>query len=116
MKAVLEAEAAGDEDARLAVEVYLHRLRGEIARMAAALGGLDVLVFTGGVGERSAPIRARAADGLGFLGIGLDRARNAAPELDAEISSSDAAVSTFVVAAREDIEIARGVRSALALE
>lgn len=116
MKAVLEAEAAGDEDARLAVEVYLHRLRGEIARMAAALGGLDVLVFTGGVGERSAPIRARAADGLGFLGIGLDRARNAAPELDADISSSDAVVSTFVVAAREDLEIARGVRSALALE
>lgn len=116
MKAVLEAEAAGDEDARLAVEVYLHRLRGEIARMAAALGGLDVLVFTGGVGERSAPIRARAADGLGFLGIGLDRARNTAPELDADISSSDAVVSTFVVAAREDLEIARGVRSALALE
>ncbi len=77
MKAVLEAEAAGDEDASLAVEVYLHRLRGEIAAMAAALGGLDVLVFTGGVGERSAPIRARAADGLGFLGVGVDRARNA---------------------------------------
>jgi len=116
MKAVLEAEATGDEDARLAVEVYLHRLRGAIAAMAAALGGLDVLVFTGGVGERSAPIRARAADGLGFLGIGVDRARNAAPELDAEISSNDAVVSTFVVAAREDLEIARGVRSALALE
>jgi len=116
MKAVLEAEAAGDEDARLAIEVYLHRLRGEIAGMAAALGGLDVLVFTGGVGERSAPIRARAADGLGFLGIGVDQARNAAPELDAEISSSDAVVRTFVVAAREDLEIARGVRSALALE
>jgi acetate kinase len=116
MKAVLEAEATGDEDARLAVEVYLHRLRGAIAAMAAALGGLDVLVFTGGVGERSAPIRARAADGLGFLGIGVDRARNAAPELDAEISSNDAVVSTFVVAAREDLEVARGVRSALALE
>jgi acetate kinase len=116
MKAVLEAEATGDEDARLAVEVYLHRLRGEIAAMAAALGGLDVLVFTGGVGERSAPIRARAADGLGFLGIGVDRVRNAAPELDAEISSDGAVVSTFVVAAREDLEIARGVRSALALE
>jgi acetate kinase len=116
MKEVLEAEAAGDEDARLAVEVYLHRLRGEIAAMAAALGGLDVLVFTGGVGERSAPIRARAADGLGFLGVGVDRARNTAPELDAEISSDGAVVSTFVVAAREDLEIARGVRSALALE
>ena len=80
MKAVLQAEADGDEDARISrSRLYLHRLRGEIAAMTAALGGLDVLVFTGGVGERSAPIRARAADGLGFLGVGVDRARNQRP-------------------------------------
>ncbi|HEY2543108.1 MAG TPA: acetate/propionate family kinase [Gaiellaceae bacterium] len=94
MKAVLEAEARGDEDAALAVAVYLHRLRGEIARMAAALGGVDVLVFTGGVGERSEAIRTRACAGLGFLGD----------------------MRVLVVEAREDLEIARGVRSALALE
>jgi len=114
MKAILEAEASGDEDARLAVEVYLHRLRGLIAAMAAALGGLDMLVFTGGVGERSAAIRARAVDGLGFLGVAVDAQRNDAARPDAEIGSGS--VRTFVIAAREDLEIARGVRSALAFE
>jgi acetate kinase len=94
MKAVLDAEAAGDDDAVLAVAVYVHRLRGEIGRMAAALGEVDVLVFTGGVGERSAAIRERACEGLGFL----------------------ADTRVLVVEAREDLEIARGVRSALALE
>jgi acetate kinase len=114
MKAILEAEASGDEDARLAVEVYLHRLRGLIAAMAAALGGLDMLVFTGGVGERSAAIRARAVDGLGFLGVAVDAQRNDGARPDAEIGSGS--VRTFVIAAREDLEIARGVRSALAFE
>ncbi|HEX3057556.1 MAG TPA: acetate/propionate family kinase [Gaiellaceae bacterium] len=116
MKAVLEAEEAGDEGAALAVEVYLHRLRREIGAMAAALDGVDALVFTGGVGERSAAIRRRACEGLGFLGVEIDPARNAALALDDEISSAGATARTFVVAAREDIEIARGVRSALALE
>ena len=114
MKAILEREARGDEQAALAVAIYLHRLRGGIATMAAALGGLDVLVFTGGVGERAAAIRARAAEGLEFLGVAVDTARNEAPELDAEIGTGD--VRVFVVAAREDLQIARSVRSVLALE
>ena len=87
MRAVLTAEEAGDETAHLAVEVYLHRLRGSIGSMAAALDGLDVLVFTGGVGERSAPIRARAAAGLTFLGVGLDEAANASAGLDADVGA-----------------------------
>jgi acetate kinase len=113
MKEVLEREAAGDEQAALAVGVYLHRLRGGIAAMAAALGGLDVLVFTGGVGERSAPVRARAAEGLEFLGVAIDAAPNESPQLDAEIGADGAGVRTFVVAAREDLQIARGVRAVL---
>ncbi len=113
LKAILDAEAAGGEEARLAVEVYLHRLRAGIAAMAAALGGLDAIVFTGGVGERSAPIRSRATAGLGFLGIELDPERNArAP--DAEIGAADATVRAFVVEAREDLQIARDTRRALA--
>ena len=60
----------------LALDVYLHRLRAAIAAMAAALGGLDVLVFTGGVGERAAAVRAGAAGGLGFLGVEIDARRN----------------------------------------
>jgi acetate kinase len=115
MKAILDAEERGDEQARLAVEVYLHRLRSGIAAMAAATDGLDALVFTGGVGERAQSIRTRAATGLGFLGVAIDPARNAqAP--DVEISAPDAAVRAFVVEAREDLEIARQVRALLRSE
>ena len=77
MREVLAAAGAGEPAARLALEVYLHRLRAGVAAMAAALGGLDALAFTGGVGENAPAVRAGAADGLGFLGIGLDPERNA---------------------------------------
>jgi acetate kinase len=113
MQAVLAAERAGDADAALAIGVYLHRLRAGIAAMVAALGGLDALVFTGGVGENAAAVRARAADGLGFLGIAIDPARNAGAELDAEIGAEGARVRAFAVRAREDLQIARDVRRAL---
>jgi acetate kinase len=113
LRLVLEAETRGEEDAVLAVGVYLHRLCAGIAAMAAALDGLDVLVFTGGVGEHSAPIRARAAAGLGFLGVVLDAEANEAAVPDAEIGDTRASVRTFVVAAREDLQIARDVRRVL---
>jgi acetate kinase len=113
MKAILEAEAAGDPDAALGVTVYLHRLRAGIAAMAAAMDGLDALVFTGGVGERAASIRGRAAAGLGFLGVALDERANEAPEVDAEIGAAGASVRSFVVEAREDLQIAHDVRSVL---
>ena len=115
MRAVLDRAAAADGDAQLALDVYGHRLRASIAAMAASLGGLDALVFTGGVGERSAPVRALAAERLGFLGVALDSSRNddATGTVDAEIGAAGAAVRTFVVPAREDVEIARQVREAL---
>jgi len=113
MRAVLEAEAAGDERAALAVEVYLHRLRGGIAAMAASLNGLDALVFTGGVGENAPPIRSRAAAGLAFLGISLAPSNEDA-RADAEIGTPDAPVRSFLIAAREDLEIAQQVRELLA--
>ena len=77
MREILARAAAGDTRAELASEVYLHRLRASIAAMAAAMDGLDAIVFTGGVGENSAEIRQRAMDGLGFLGIAADPAANA---------------------------------------
>ncbi len=113
LQAILAGEAAGDGDAGLAVAVYLHRLRGAIAAMAAAMDGLDALVFTGGVGENSAPIRSRAAAGLGFLGVAVDAAANEGGRVDREIGASGAAVRTLVVAAREDLQIAREVRAVL---
>ena len=113
MRAVLEAASAGNEDAELGVAVYLHRLRAGIAAMAAAMDGLDVLVFTGGVGEHAAPIRARAVAGLSFLGLALDLEANLRPVLDADITGARSHVKTFVIAAREDLQIAREVRRVL---
>jgi acetate kinase len=110
MREVLDRD---DEDARLARDVYAHRLRAGIAAMAAALGGLDALVFTGGIGERSAAVRADAAGGLGFLGVAVDETRNAAAEPDADVTADGAPVRTLVVAAREELEIAREVRALL---
>jgi acetate kinase len=114
MEKILATEQAGDADARLAIEIYLHRLRAGIAAMAAAMDGLDALVFTGGVGEHADTIRARAVDGLGFLGIAIDLTRNESCELDAEIGAADARVRVLAIQAREDLQIAAGVRGVLA--
>ncbi len=91
MREVLARARGGDDVAQLAFDTYVHRLRAGIGAMAAALGGVDALVFTGGVGERAPEVRDASTDGLGLLG--------------------DAPV--LVVEAREDVEIARGVRSVL---
>ena len=112
MRAVLQREEAGDAAAKLALDVYVHRLRGSIAAMAAAMGGMDALVFTGGVGENAAPVRKLAAGGLGFLGVAVDDARNQGTG-DREIGAEDATVRTLIIAAREDLEIVRQVRTVL---
>lgn len=113
MRQVLARADAGDPSARLARDVYVHRLRAGIAAMAASLGGIDVLAFTGGVGERSSKVRKLATDGLGFLGVELDTARNDAAKSDGDLSSGGARVRTVVIAAREDLEIARQTRAVL---
>jgi acetate kinase len=113
MREVLAREAAGDPDAVLGLETYLHRLVGSVAAMAASLGGLDALVFTGGVGERAVELRARAVERLAFLGLRLDPSRNAGVEGDVDVTRDGAAARTLVVASREDVEIARGTRVAL---
>ena len=127
MAVLLRRYGQGDPEAALAVDVYVHRLRGAVAAMAAAMGGLDALAFTGGVGEHAPTIRALTADGLGFLGVELDERRNAeaipaapgtsdvdgtAPDAWA-IGAEGAPVATAVVTAREDLEIAAQVRRLL---
>jgi acetate kinase len=111
MRDVLDGRAAGDHAAALAFDVYIHRLQREIAAMCAALDGLDVLVFTGGIGEHAPAVRAAAVEGLAFLGVAIDPDRNASSTADADISTSDASVRTAVVTAREDLEIAAEVRT-----
>jgi acetate kinase len=88
MRAVLEARAEGDERAGLAIDVYLHSLRAGIGAMAATLGGVDVVAFTGGVGEHAPAIREEAMTGLEFLGA-----------------------RTVCLRAREDLEMARQART-----
>ena len=107
MRAIVES-AGSDDTARLALDVYVHRLVGLAAAMVAALGGLDALVFTGGVGEHAPAVRAAAADRLGFLGVGIDLDRNTAVTGgDAAIGTPLGGPATLVVEAREDLEIAR---------
>jgi len=115
MRAILAAEAAGDEAAILGLGVYLHRLRASIAAMVAALGGLDVLVFTGGVGENAPAIRERASGDLAYLGVAIDAEANASSREDGDIGAAGAPVRCVVIRAREDLEIAREVRAALGL-
>ncbi|MFL6140638.1 MAG: acetate/propionate family kinase [Labedaea sp.] len=113
LREIQAAVERGEPDATLALDVYTHRLVAGIAAMAAAAGGLDVLAFTGGVGENSAPVRAMAGQRLAFLGVALDPHRNASPAGDTEITAAGAAVRTVVVAAREDLRIAYEVRRLL---
>lgn len=113
MREILERAGRSESDAVLAVDVYTHHLRAGIAAMAAAMGGLDVLVFTGGVGEHVPAVRGAAVEKLGMLGIAIDPAANADAVGDTVVSPSGVAVATVVVGAREDLEIARQVRRVL---
>ena len=113
MREVLAAARSGDARATRARDVYLHRLRSLIASMAASLGGLDALVFTGGVGERSSEIRTAATRGLAFLGVAVDPALDAGAQPDQDVSAPPATAATLVVAAREDLEMARQARTVL---
>ena len=110
MREVEAAAHRGEKDALLALDVYIHRLAGGIGAMATAAGGLDVLVFTGGVGERSAMVRRRAVQRLAFLGAAIDVQRNQAAAGDTDVSAAGARVTTLVVTSREDLQIAREVR------
>lgn len=103
----VEARAITDDAAaRLALDVYLHRLVASVAAMAAAMEGLDVLVFTGGVGEHSPLVRSRTVERLRWLGARLDEETNDVATADADLSASGATVRTLAVEAREDLQVA----------
>jgi acetate kinase len=110
VRELLAAESAGDARAALALGVYVLRIAGAVATMAVSLRGLDALVFTAGVGERSPAIRERVCGRLGFLGVELDARANARATPDADIAASDSTVRVVVLAAREDVVVARAVR------
>ena len=103
------AREAGDPAAALSFDVYVHRLRREVGAMAAAAGGLDVLVFTGGIGEHAPELRWAVAVGAAHLGVRIDEARNLEAQGDGAIGDG-----VVVVESREDLEIERQVRALLA--
>ena len=111
MREVVEAISQSD-DARLAIDVYVHRLRRTIGAMAAALDGVDALVFTAGVGENASEIRRRGCRNLGFLGVELDQHANVACKPDADLATKTSEARVLVIATREDLTIVREVRRA----
>ena len=111
LRKVISAADGGDGDARLAYEVYVYRIQTNVAAMVAAMDGIDALVFTGGAGEGSSRLRADVCARLGFLGIRIDPEKNAALVGDGLASGADDVPPVLVVDAREDIEIARHVRT-----
>jgi acetate kinase len=114
MRELLQLRDAGDERAALAFDVWLHRLTGGIAAMCASLGGLDAVVFTGAIGERSGVIRSEVCGRLGFLGVELDLAANGLSESDRRLHTKSSAVKVYVIKAREEWEMAKQSMEVLA--
>ena len=106
LRDILAGIREGHKRAKLAFDIYVHRIRSAIGGMAAVLGGMDALVFTGGVGENSPDVRAAACGTLGYLGLTLDAGKNARRSLDEDISGSDSLVGVLVIRAEEDWAIA----------
>ena len=110
VRRVLDREAAGDRDAALALDLYCRRIRKTVGAYFAVLGAVDAVVFTAGVGENSAQIRARVCGPLGPFGIALDPAANAAPSRAERRIDAGGAVAVLVIPTDEEREIARQAR------
>ena len=115
MREILEARAQ-NPDARLALDVYIHRLRQTIGGMAATLGGVDALVFTAGVGENSARVRELACENLDHLGLRLDRSANLRRKPDADVAVANSPGRILVISTREDLTIVRETRALMQKE
>ena len=106
LRSVTAARDEGDERARLAIDVFVHRVTAGVVAMAASLGGFDALVFTGGVGEHSSEVRARVSARFAFAGVTLDDRANATATGDVDVSAAQASARVLVVTSREDLAIA----------
>jgi len=109
MRQVL-SELSDNPHARLAIEVYVHRIRQTVGAMAATLGGIDALVFTAGVGEHAPEIRKRVCEKLNYLGLELDRTANETCKPDADVAMPASTARILVVTTREDLTIMRETR------
>jgi acetate kinase len=107
MRQIVAAMKDGNPRAKLAFDIFVHHLQSGIGAMIAVLGGIDVLVFSAGIGEHSPEVRAAACANFAFLGLKLDTAKNAQSPADHEISLSDSAVRVLIIHAQEDWAIAQ---------
>lgn len=107
LRDVIAAKEQGNKRAQLAWDIYVHRLRSGIGAMLASLAGLDVLVFTAGIGEKSAEIRKAACEPWGFLGLEIDLEKNQQQPVDIDIATFDSMVRVLVVETQEDWAIAQ---------
>lgn len=107
LREVEEAARAGNERAQLAIDAFVYRCRKYIGAYAAAMGGIDVLVFSGGVGERAATVREKICEGLEFMSIRVDKELNRSEAAEKRISPAGAAVDVLVIPTNEEIIIAR---------
>jgi acetate kinase len=107
MRQILKSMEEGNERAKLAYDVFVHRLRSCIGAMLATLGRLDALVFAAGIGENAAPVRAAACEAFGFLDLKLDAQKNAESPADQDIATADSSVRVLVVHTQEDWMIAQ---------
>jgi acetate kinase len=113
LRQVQAAMQAGNQQAQLAWDVYIHRIRSGIGAMLMSLGGLDALIFTAGVGENSAALRSAVCQGLEFLGIRLDEELNQTGQADRNIATNDSLVKVLVLHTQEDWQIARSCWASL---
>ena len=111
MRELQKAAAAGDQAAALAIDIFTTAIAKTVAAFAVSLGGLDMLVFAGGIGEHSATVRAHVCEQLAILGVALDADRNAASA--PVLSGSASRVAVRIVPAQEEIQMAREVRARL---
>jgi acetate kinase len=107
LREILAAIKKGNARAKLALDIYVHRLQSGIGAMVAVLGGLDALIFTAGVGENSPEVRAATCENFGYLGLKLDPEKNLQSFSDKDIAASDSSVRVLVIHAQEDWAIAQ---------
>jgi acetate kinase len=113
LRDIIRGAQSGSERAKLAIDMFVHRVVGAVGGMIGVLGGLDALVFTAGIGENSALIRQRVAEPFDYLGLRLDGAANATASADADIAEPDSTARVLVIATREDLAILDEMRRLL---
>jgi len=113
LRAVIADAQRGNQRAALAIGMFIHRVVGAVGWLVGVLGGLDALVFTGGIGENSPLVRERVCQQFGYLGLRLDSQANATASADIDISGPDGAARTLVIAAREDLAVLEDMRPLL---